>query len=327
MRKVYSIDDVVVLENCCICDHLVFTRHFASNCFNELEFGARRGGTTPSSFANAADVWIIQSNMAIPAGTFTIAGSIQINSNRLQKSGGAVTTLNVGNLSLASGTFVTTGGAAGAFTLNITGNLSLVGTSYMEHQNDELFINLGGNLSVAGTAYLDNIPSFNHITFNNTSSTLVSPQTITWTSTGASDWTDITVASGCVVQLNSNVTNPGGIWTVNGTLVAGTNVITNTGTTFTLASGATLHTAHANGLNGTVNGGTRNFNGGANYIFNASVAQVTGGNYLILSHQEVPLQLITAPGQAFRALPLRSIPAPRLNCKMVFWPTRQQTLL
>ncbi len=66
------------------------------------------------------------------------------------------------------------------------------------------------------------------------------------------------------------------------TLDMGTSVLDGSTGNFTLNSGATLITAHAGGIaasgaTGCIrNTGTRNFNIGANYVYNGAVAQVTG---------------------------------------------------
>ncbi len=129
-----------------------------------------------------------------------------------------------------------------------------------------------------------NPPSFNYIHFNNTSSTISSPQTITYTSTStANNWTDWYVNTGCVVQLNTNFPLAGGgaydgLFTVNGTLICQTYTLTGDAScSFTLSSGASLYTANTAGVNGSISTfGTNTFNTAANYIFNGTAAQVTG---------------------------------------------------
>jgi len=68
-----------------------------------------------------------------------------------------------------------------------------------------------------------------------------------------------------------NYTVPTGV-----TLDLGTSSFSGTDATFTLASGATLICSNAAGLNGNITCGTVNLDTGANYVYNGTVAQVTG---------------------------------------------------
>ncbi len=83
----------------------------------------------------------------------------------------------------------------------------------------------------------------------------------------------LTINSGSVATLSSNKTINTGPITINGTIDFGTYVLSGT-SAFTLASGATLKTANALGLSGSITiSGTKTFNAAANYIFNGSSAQ------------------------------------------------------
>ena len=225
------------------------------------------GGTVPTTFATVGDIWVVQTNMTIAVATWTIGGSLQINTgSRIGKTAAAgVSTINVGqDFSIAgSGRVTTAGGSSGNFNININGNLSLTGTSFVTSTGaSNVFIN-----------------------FANTASTFAAPQTLTWTATGASTLTSITVNSGCYVQLLSALVCPAtastGI-TVNGSLICGTNAITTAAANpFTISAGASLYTANTTGLNGTVGATfTRTFSGAANYIFNSTAAAQTTGTYL-----------------------------------------------
>lgn len=89
--------------------------------------------------------------------------------------------------------------------------------------------------------------------------------------------TGLSVLGGVCTMLNNTITNTGPVSVSNGaTLVAGTYVMSGSAS-FTLNAGATLSSAHANGVNGNITvSGTPTFADGSNYIFNGTVNQVTG---------------------------------------------------
>jgi hypothetical protein len=220
------------------------------------------GGATPATFATAGDLWIVQSNMTIAAVTWTIGGSLQINTaSRITKLAAAGNTIiNVGgSLSMAGTATITDAGAAtGTLTINLAGNLSMTGTAV---------ITVGGTVT-------------NTLIFNG-AGTFAAPQTITWTSTLASTKTSMTVNTGTYVELLSNLplpTNSATGMTVNGALICGTWVISSGGTDpFTVNSGASLYTANTAGINGSITAmSATTFNGAANYIYNGVAAQTTG---------------------------------------------------
>ncbi|QBZ96594.1 T9SS type A sorting domain-containing protein [Flavobacterium sangjuense] len=117
-----------------------------------------------------------------------------------------------------------------------------------------------GNISVANGAVLGFSPaSVTAINLNGTGT-----QTITTTGTGT-----ITVGA------NGNLTVASG-----STVDMGTSFITGAGI-FTVVSGATLKTANADGIysstaTGSIRTTTRNFNTGANYVYNGTANQTTG---------------------------------------------------
>lgn len=88
-----------------------------------------------------------------------------------------------------------------------------------------------------------------------------------------------TAAAGCSLSNNLIVNAPGAVAVTNAFACA---VYTLTGSgTFTLNAGATLLTAHPSGISATGSSGSIqtvifNYNTGANYIYNGSVAQTTG---------------------------------------------------
>lgn len=222
------------------------------------------GGSNPATFATAGDIWVVQSNMGIVgAAAWTVGGTVQINTgSRIQKTAAAgnnVITIG-GDLSIAGTGFITT--AAGA-----TGNIT---------------INLAGNLSLTGTSTILNPGTGNNTINFNGGTTFATPQTITWTSTGASLKTSLTIAAGSFVQLLSNVACPQNATTgitVNGALICGTFVMSSGSTdAFTVNAGASLYTANTAGINGSVTlMSATTFSGAANYIYNSTTAaQVTG---------------------------------------------------
>ncbi len=211
------------------------------------------GGTAPTSFSNPTDVWIIDSSMSCSA-SLTIAGSVTINNVYFQ-------------------------GPAGTFTIG--GNLVMTGTAEFDAA-DALVLNLGGNLTVQDDAYIYNDPSYTTIIFNNTLSTISSPQTISWISTQQGEYAQVQVAPGCVVKLLTNVTLPpdaNNYDMINGTLICDGFVLDCNYNTFGMQinSGATVYTTNAGGLDASIVHATPSYySTGANYVFNGSSVQVTG---------------------------------------------------
>jgi hypothetical protein len=87
----------------------------------------------------------------------------------------------------------------------------------------------------------------------------------------------LAIQTGTCTLVNNVTANAGPIYVDGGaTLIAGTNVLSGTAS-FTLNSGATLQSAHANGVDGSIAvSGTNTFNNGSNYVFNGSANQSTG---------------------------------------------------
>ena len=182
--------------------------------------------------------------------------------------------------STSSNTFIMTNGAAGAPVINITGNFSLSGNSSgaltMSASSGIGTINLTGNFSyTAGSASRITESSsgkgvfvFNKAGTQTFSSSVTVPfgnQIETTVNVGSTldvsaSTANLVLSSGTPQQL-----------TINGTLLmGGKTLIVSSATTFTLASGATLNTTNASGVNATIIAGappgTRTFNNGANYI-------------------------------------------------------------
>ncbi len=91
----------------------------------------------------------------------------------------------------------------------------------------------------------------------------------------------VEIVNGATVTLTSNITNRNKSTIINGNLVCGNYILSGSGD-FILAGGGTLQIGSANGIStsGSTGNiqmtGTRTFNQYANYVYNGSVAQVTG---------------------------------------------------
>jgi hypothetical protein len=104
----------------------------------------------------------------------------------------------------------------------------------------------------------------------------ISPQIIS--GSGSIAFETMSIASGANVTLSNNVNiNNGFICTVNGTLDCGASSVVSGLGAFTLASGATLKTANATGINSSITvSGAINLHAASNYEFNGTSSQVTG---------------------------------------------------
>jgi len=217
-------------------------------------------GTTPVTFDSSGDLWIMRDSMTCSVSLF-IAGSLTIDSAYFA---GPDTLLAIGG------------------NLILTGNAILDADTPYSNAGPTI-ISISGNLSITGTSYIINNPSYTTVVFNNTSSTLASPQTVTWTSTNLGHWVQMKINTGCMVQLLSNVTlppNPIRPDSVNGTLVCG-NYVLNCNSNrfgFQLTDGATLYTANAGGIDSTIlnPGNPLSYSAAANYVFNGTAGQFTG---------------------------------------------------
>jgi hypothetical protein len=146
-----------------------------------------------------------------------------------------------------------------------------------------------GYIRVGGTS-INNA----RITFNGTS------QTYTSTTSGNFTRTNMTVNSGSTLTLANdivfdNTTTPAQTLTVStsGTVIFGTNTVTNPGGTSTsastvIASGANVSTANTAGFtasaaSGTIQTGVRSYHSLANYTFNGGAGQGTGNFFTITS--------------------------------------------
>jgi len=126
-----------------------------------------------------------------------------------------------------------------------------------------LSLNTAANYEFNGTsaqATLGLPATANNLTINNSSG-------ITLTAS--------TAVSSTLTQTSGNIAVGSNNLTVNGTHIAGTNVVSGAGA-YTLASGATLNRNNINGIDGTITTTTKTLNPNANYVFSGTADQVTG---------------------------------------------------
>jgi hypothetical protein len=202
---------------------------------------------------------------------------------------GALTTIN-GNFTMASTGSSTTGlrlAGSSITTVNIGGNLILSGGILdisSGISGNSMTINLSGNFSQSGGEMRKSGAATGTINFNKSSGV----QTISKTSgtiSGNINWNVGTGSSTNTLQLLSNVA----LGTGTGTFASLNNASTDFGIyilsgsgTFSAATGTTLISANADGINssgasGSVQTTTRTFNNaGVNYTYNGTVAQNTG---------------------------------------------------
>ena len=212
------------------------------------------GGTIPTSFTNPSDIWVIDSSMSFST-SLTLAGSLTINSAYVQgPSGGLV----------------------------IGGNLLMTGTAELDAAGP-LQLLIGGNLTIQDDAFIYNDPSYTTIVFNNTSSTVAAPQTISWTSTQLGEYAEINILPGCVVKMLTDATlppDPDTVDVISGTLICDNHVLNcNVHYGMIVGPGATLYTANVGGLDATITNVAVSYAQAANYVFNGSAAQITGASF------------------------------------------------
>ena len=200
-------------------------------------------------------------------GNFTVSNT-GTGSLRYNASSPATPSFTIGgNLVISGGTFNMTSGSSSP-TFNISGN----------------FNQSAGTLSSSGGTTTINLVKSSGI------------QTITQsggTISGTINWNVGNGTSTNIVELASsiNIGTGTGIFTVlnNATFDAKTFVLSGSAAS-TFNSGATIITAHASGINGSITlSGTRTYNAATNYTFNGTAAQVSGAavtaaNNLILNN-------------------------------------------
>ena len=197
---------------------------------------------TPSGLPTASDTVTIQSGHVITVAASTSVGSVTV------QSGG---TLSIGNNTTSR-------------TLTIAGSLTN-----------------NGSITTGSTA---NSTPYHLISFTGNSgfSAWVGSGDISVPKCGFAVQSGVTLdITGLTSPIKFRSSSTGNA-TINGTLNAGTQVLDGNGNTataaFILNSGATLITAHPNGINGTLADmvGTKSLSTSANYTFNGTSAQDTG---------------------------------------------------
>lgn len=173
----------------------------------------------------------------------TTTGNLVVNdSGQLRLTNNTVLTHSVArDFSIASGSSVSLNQGNGSMIMNLSGS----------------FTNLG-SLSKPGAGSAE---------LNFTGS---SAATATWGTVANSNFNNLTlnIASGKNLTFQDSLNAGAATVNVNGILNLGTQVLSGALGNFSLASGATLITEHANGLDGAVTmTGTRSFHSGANYEF------------------------------------------------------------
>ncbi|MCX6162344.1 MAG: T9SS type A sorting domain-containing protein [Ignavibacteriae bacterium] len=237
---------------------------------------------------------------------FSTNSNFEINSSNTTGPGNTVFGNLIINLTSDPGSTVSLGGNI----LTINGNLDIRNTSIRELRisyNKAVTLTIAGDLkisggvlnfsdgSTAGIIFIMNIAgNYNQTggTFTHTNSGSGNELKINFTGTGKSftqsggtltntkmNWD---INSGASYTLNNDLSvATSRTLTVNGTLDCSSKLVTGSGA-FSLASGGTLKTPNTNGITssgatGSIQTTTRSFSTGANYEYNGSSAQVTGG--------------------------------------------------
>ncbi|MGD9976699.1 MAG: hypothetical protein AB7S54_02070, partial [Bacteroidales bacterium] len=191
---------------------------------------------------------------------------------------------NIGSLVVSEGTLQKDNSNT-ARSLSMTNDFSLIsGTVNLRRQNGTITLNVGGDFSISGGTL--NCSDGNNIssTVNVSGNYTQDGGTITETGNNSASGNFIFNGSSTHTFIKTGGTISNTInFTVNSpsTLDMGTYVLDGSSGTFTLNSGATLITAHPEGIStsgsvGSVQVGTRVFSSGANYMYDGTDAQVTG---------------------------------------------------
>ena len=256
------------------------------------------GGSVTMSGAGSVFPDTVYGNVIINGGTFSLGGAgttantyiygnVTFNSGTIS-SVASTTIFNIntyGNYSMSGGT-ATTSGAGSILTTNVNGNFSMTGGVFTAGGASGVVTNnIFGNCSFSGTSAMTNTgagcTSTVHLCLPSTSGTML----IDNTSTGTWSGTNIFVDTACTAQLDGNFSvitgsiSTGGSFglTVNGTLICPAAYIINGTGIFKLNGVATLKVASNGGIDGAINNsGTKTFANSANYVYNGSVAQITG---------------------------------------------------
>lgn len=237
--------------------------------------GSGGSGTSPTTFLNPADSFIVQNGMSIPSDTtWTVAGIVMFTYGRISKVGALSSIISIG----------------GDLIMNCPQKFGLDSTFFTSAiaGAGDLYIYLYSDLIVDTNAYFSAghfpgspTPACHlHVHFSNTSIPAVI-QNIYWTSTDTSKFTQIVIDPGATVQLQTNVPLPifaGSNDSLNGTLICGSYTMSSNVTdTFVIDSAANIYTAHTGGLDSSIQQmAAIHFSGSAHYIFDGTAPQVTG---------------------------------------------------
>ncbi len=205
--------------------------------------------------------------------------SISSTASTINVGGNLLIDINTGTLRLISANL--------ACVLNINGNTTINSGTLQQSSTASSTLNFLGNLNLSGGT-LSRTAGVMTVNFVKPSLS----QSITQTSgtiNGIINWNvgNGTSTNTLLLSTNINLGGAASTFTVkeNASLDCGTKELSNATGAFTLSAtspGATLITAHADGIeySGAIGSiqtsGARNFNAGANYTFNGTAAQVTG---------------------------------------------------
>ncbi|MFI5196568.1 MAG: Ig-like domain-containing protein [Chitinophagales bacterium] len=257
-----------------------------------------RGGSISQGGTGTTENVNIFGNITMSAGVLTVCGTTDTGNmsvyGNITMSSGSISTVGsmpvftintYGNYTMYGGFVTSMSSSNGRLTMNTHGNFNMIGGVIRVIGSSSVMTNnIYGNCSFSGTAAMTtSIGGTNvvHLALPGTSGTMLIDNTSTGTWSGA----NIFVDAGCTAQLDDNFSTstdtsitPGAYGlTVNGTLICPPVYAANGTGIFTLSSGATLEVANAAGINGNITTtGTKTFSTNANYVFNGSVAQVTG---------------------------------------------------
>jgi predicted aspartyl protease len=266
------------------------------------------------AFGNFTWSSVLSSNVNINSALTTVNGNFTFNANspnyNFILADNSSLTLNVAGNFVVSGsgsTLILTEGNSSPV-INVSGNFTLSNSSDLDFADGSgaAVLNLKGNYSASGASSLNESNSENGYLFGNapngTFNFAGASQTISNSATGDLSNVNFNINSGSVVTLGSNfaINNStsyyGSIATLSvasgATLITGTYYINGTArvngfgptlqnSTFTINSSGDIQIGSIAGITASVSSGnvqtaTRNFNGGSNYTYNGSSAQVTG---------------------------------------------------
>lgn len=196
--------------------------------------------------------------------TISVGGDMNVTTNqptfKMNNSTGACTLNISGNLNLSSGAFgISTGNANSV--VNVNGNVTIGNCILIMHEDASATVgtlNVKGNFTMSNGTINESSGGRGLINFNGTTQ-----QNFVKTGGTISNMIDFVVQPNAIINF-------------------GTSVLNGSTGNFTLHSGATLMTGHAQGISiagatGSVQvTGTRTYASGANYVYTGTIAQITG---------------------------------------------------